>query len=152
MASGLIGRFVRTNPSRLTTAARLIPSRCTASSTDNGGKASNLKTFQIYRWNPDNPSKPEPKTTRSTQGLWPDGPRRPNQDQERDGSALTFRRVEGICVASPMNIDGATARGDEDRGGSKETTITPLPHMFVIKDLVVDMTNFIISIRVSSRG
>ncbi|KAL0685551.1 hypothetical protein Bca4012_052399 [Brassica carinata] len=59
MASGLIGRFVRTNPSRLTTAARLIPSRCTASSTDNGGKASNLKTFQIYRWNPDNPSKPE---------------------------------------------------------------------------------------------
>ncbi|KAJ4888250.1 Succinate dehydrogenase [ubiquinone] iron-sulfur subunit 1 [Raphanus sativus] len=56
MASGLIGRLVRTKPSRLTAAARLIPSRCTASSSTD--KASNLKTFQIYRWNPDNPSKP----------------------------------------------------------------------------------------------
>ncbi|KAG2242757.1 hypothetical protein Bca52824_095399 [Brassica carinata] len=67
MSSGLIGRLVRTKPSRLASSPRLIPSRSTASvsepepkaSSGGGAKPSNLKTFQIYRWNPDNPSKPE---------------------------------------------------------------------------------------------
>ena len=151
MASGLIGRFVRTNPSRLTTAARLIPSRCTASSTDNGGKASNLKTFQIYRWNPDNPSKPELQDYQID--LKDCGPMVLDAlikiKNEMDPS-LTFRRScrEGICGSCAMNIDGcnglACLTKIEGGGGgaAKETTITPLPHMFVIKDLVVDMTNF----------
>ncbi|KAL0685550.1 hypothetical protein Bca4012_052398 [Brassica carinata] len=147
MASGLIGRFVRTNPSRLTTAARLIPSRCTASSTDNGGKASNLKTFQIYRWNPDNPSKPELQDYQID--LKDCGPMVLDAlikiKNEMDPS-LTFRRScrEGICGSCAMNIDGCNGLAclTKIEEGSKETTITPLPHMFVIKDLVVDMTNF----------
>nr|BAH57150.1 AT3G27380 [Arabidopsis thaliana] len=66
MASGLIGRLVGTKPSKLATAARLIPARWTSTGAEaetkassGGGRGSNLKTFQIYRWNPDNPGKPE---------------------------------------------------------------------------------------------
>ncbi|KAJ4877881.1 Succinate dehydrogenase [ubiquinone] iron-sulfur subunit 1 [Raphanus sativus] len=158
MASGLIGRLVRTKPAGLTTAARLIPSRCTSSSTESkpssggvgggGGRGSNLKTFQIYRWNPDSPGKPELQDYQID--LKDCGPMVLDAlikiKNEMDPS-LTFRRScrEGICGSCAMNIDGCNGlacltkiEGD----GAKETTITPLPHMFVIKDLVVDMTNF----------
>ncbi|KAJ0230107.1 Succinate dehydrogenase [Hirschfeldia incana] len=146
MASGLIGRFVRTNPSRLTAAARLIPSRCTSSSAENS-KSSNLKTFQIYRWNPDNPSKPELQDYQID--LKDCGPMVLDAlikiKNEMDPS-LTFRRScrEGICGSCAMNIDGCNGLAclTKIESGAKETTITPLPHMFVIKDLVVDMTNF----------
>ncbi|KAM0976190.1 hypothetical protein FF1_019175 [Malus domestica] len=64
-----------------------------------------------------------------------------------DDSSLSYRRLcrEGICGSCSMNIDGTNTVAclrtiDEDT--SKATTITPLPHMFVIKDLVVDLTNF----------
>ncbi|WZZ65882.1 hypothetical protein YC2023_077252 [Brassica napus] len=61
--------------------------------------------------------------------------------------SLTFRRScrEGICGSCAMNIDGRNGLAcltKIESESSKETTITPLPHMFVIKDLVVDMTNF----------
>ena len=62
-------------------------------------------------------------------------------------STLTFRRScrEGICGSCSMNIDGKNnlaclSRIDPDC--SKETKIYPLPHMYVVKDLVPDMTNF----------
>ena len=65
---------------------------------------------------------------------------------------LTFRRScrEGICGSCAMNIDGTNtlaclcyidAKGEEDNSG-KATKIYPLPHMYVIKDLVPDMGNF----------
>lgn len=44
-----------------------------------------------------------------------------------------------------MNIDGANTVAclkPIDADTSKPTIVTPLPHMFVIKDLVVDLTNF----------
>ncbi|KAK9010515.1 hypothetical protein V6N11_043399 [Hibiscus sabdariffa] len=44
-----------------------------------------------------------------------------------------------------MNIDGTNTVAclkPIDADTSKPTVITPLPHMFVIKDLVVDLTNF----------
>ena len=62
-------------------------------------------------------------------------------------SSLTFRRScrEGICGSCSMNIDGsnglACTTAIEDCKG-KEVTITPLPHMDVIKDLVPDFTHF----------
>ncbi|ERN13753.1 succinate dehydrogenase [ubiquinone] iron-sulfur subunit 2, mitochondrial [Amborella trichopoda] len=61
--------------------------------------------------------------------------------------SLTFRRScrEGICGSCAMNINGCNGLAcltKIDSGASKPTTITPLPHMFVVKDLVVDMTNF----------
>ncbi|KAJ0252947.1 Succinate dehydrogenase [Hirschfeldia incana] len=150
MATGLIGRLVRTKPARLTTTtARLIPSRCTSSATETESKpSSKLKTFQIYRWNPDSPGKPELQDYQID--LKDCGPMVLDAlikiKNEMDPS-LTFRRScrEGICGSCAMNIDGCNGlacltkiEGD----GGKETTITPLPHMFVIKDLVVDMTNF----------
>lgn len=44
-----------------------------------------------------------------------------------------------------MNIDGVNMVAclkPIDTNLSKATMITPLPHMFVVKDLVVDLTNF----------
>jgi succinate dehydrogenase (ubiquinone) iron-sulfur subunit len=60
---------------------------------------------------------------------------------------LTLRRScrEGICGSCAMNYDGlhslACIRAI-DTDISKPSLITPLGHMFVLKDLVVDMTNF----------
>ncbi|VDL74021.1 unnamed protein product [Nippostrongylus brasiliensis] len=60
---------------------------------------------------------------------------------------LAFRRScrEGICGSCAMNIDGRNTLACIDRidsNTSKPTKIYPLPHMFVIKDLVVDMNLF----------
>lgn len=60
---------------------------------------------------------------------------------------LTFRRScrEGVCGSCAMNIDGKTTLAciyEIDRDISKTSMITPLGHMYVVKDLVVDMTNF----------
>eukprot|EP01055_Gregarina_sp_Pseudo9_P005043 Gregarina_sp_Pseudo_9__5042@NODE_529_length_2633_cov_115_276793_g499_i0_p2_GENE_NODE_529_length_2633_cov_115_276793_g499_i0NODE_529_length_2633_cov_115_276793_g499_i0_p2_ORF_typecomplete_len213_score12_95Fer2_3/PF13085_6/1_1e30Fer4_17/PF13534_6/3_1e03Fer4_17/PF13534_6/1_6e12Fer4_10/PF13237_6/4_4e03Fer4_10/PF13237_6/30Fer4_10/PF13237_6/7_9e07Fer4_8/PF13183_6/0_23Fer4_8/PF13183_6/0_00056Fer2/PF00111_27/0_0011Fer2/PF00111_27/2_6e03Fer2/PF00111_27/87SNAD2/PF18745_1/9_4e03SNAD2/PF18745_1/2_6e03SNAD2/ len=59
---------------------------------------------------------------------------------------LSFRRScrEGICGSCAMNINGHNALAcitpiDKDR---TETTVRPLPHMFVLRDLVPDLTDF----------
>jgi len=59
---------------------------------------------------------------------------------------LTFRRScrEGICGSCAMNIDGRNTLAclctiDD---GPKASKIYPLPHMYVVKDLVPDMSNF----------
>jgi succinate dehydrogenase (ubiquinone) iron-sulfur subunit len=44
-----------------------------------------------------------------------------------------------------MNIDGTNGLAcltKVDRGATAATRVAPLPHMFVVKDLVVDMANF----------
>jgi succinate dehydrogenase (ubiquinone) iron-sulfur subunit len=44
-----------------------------------------------------------------------------------------------------MNIDGQNGLAclcKVDRDPAKPTKVAPLPHMFVVKDLVVDMSNF----------
>lgn len=60
---------------------------------------------------------------------------------------LTFRRScrEGVCGSCAMNLDGlhglaCIKQVPDDLNES--SIITPLGHMFVLKDLVVDMTNF----------
>jgi len=60
---------------------------------------------------------------------------------------LAFRRScrEGICGSCSMNCDGLHTLAcikPIDRDLSKPSIITPLGHMFVLRDLVVDMTNF----------
>lgn len=62
-------------------------------------------------------------------------------------STLAYRRScrEGICGSCSMNIDGTNTvacLSSVNMDPNKVTTITPLPHMYVIKDLVVDMTQF----------
>ena len=60
-------------------------------------------------------------------------------------STLVFRRScrEGICGSCSMNINGintlACLKDFEDK---KFITIYPLSHMYIIKDLVPDFTNF----------
>lgn len=60
---------------------------------------------------------------------------------------LTFRRScrEGICGSCAMNIDGQNTLACTchiNAVSTKLTKIYPLPHMYVIKDLVPDLTNF----------
>jgi len=62
-------------------------------------------------------------------------------------ATLAFRRScrEGICGSCSMNCDGLHTLAcikPIDRDLSKPSIITPLGHMFVLRDLVVDMTNF----------
>lgn len=59
---------------------------------------------------------------------------------------LTFRRScrEGICGSCAMNIGGVNTLACISKidTTAKSTKIYPLPHMYVIKDLVPDMNNF----------
>ncbi|KAL6325294.1 hypothetical protein AAG906_023139 [Vitis piasezkii] len=147
MATGLLRRGMSRVPGQ---AAKLLRSRAHAtgaqSSEVNSEVAKTLKTFSIYRWNPDNPSKPELQNYQIN--LKDCGPMVLDAlikiKNEMDPT-LTFRRScrEGICGSCAMNIDGCNGLACLTKIPSGESsTVTPLPHMFVIKDLVVDMTNF----------
>ena len=106
--------------------------------------ATNVKTFRIYRWSPDDGNNPVVDTYEI--------------DLDRIGpmvldalihikndidSTLTFRRScrEGICGSCAMNIAGentlACLKPIRDIEG--DVGIYPLPHMPVIKDLVPDL-------------
>ena len=112
-------------------------------------KAPRMKKFQIYRWNPDTPEKkPEMQTYEvdlSTTGpMVLDAILRIKNEQD---STLTFRRScrEGICGSCAMNINGRNTlaclcRVDQDL--KEDVKIYPLPHMFVVRDLVPDLTQF----------
>ena len=99
----------------------------------------NMKTFSIYRWDPDSGAKPK------------------MQDYEIDmdecgpmvldalikikneiDPTLTFRRScrEGICGSCSMNVDGSNTLACLCKVSDSGTTkIYPLPHMYVLKDL-----------------
>lgn len=60
---------------------------------------------------------------------------------------LAFRRScrEGVCGSCAMNLDGRTTLAcinEINKDLSQPAVVTPLGHMFVLRDLVVDMTNF----------
>ncbi|KAF2284057.1 hypothetical protein GH714_018706 [Hevea brasiliensis] len=60
-------------------------------------------------------------------------------------ACATGGHAEKGYVGRAMNIDGTNTVAcltPIDADTSKPTIITPLPHMFVIKDLVVDLTHF----------
>ncbi len=108
--------------------------------------AKKIKTFRVYRWNPDDDANPQMDTYAI--------------DLEKCGPmvldalihikndidpTLTFRRScrEGICGSCAMNIDGtntlACTKAISDVKG--DVRITPLPHMPVVKDLVPDLNH-----------
>ncbi|PGH05323.1 succinate dehydrogenase [ubiquinone] iron-sulfur subunit, mitochondrial [Blastomyces parvus] len=108
-----------------------------------------LKTFKIYRWNPDKPTE-KPYMQDYTLDLNKTGPMvldaliRIKNEQD---PTLTFRRScrEGICGSCAMNIDGVNTLACLCRiptETTKESRIYPLPHTYVVKDLVPDMTYF----------
>jgi succinate dehydrogenase / fumarate reductase iron-sulfur subunit len=106
-----------------------------------------LFKMRIYRWNSDKMANPQLDTF--------------ELDRDESGpmvldalisvkathdSSLAFRRScrEGICGSCSMNINGVnrlacTTPIDEFKS---ELRIYPLPHMEVIKDLIVDLKNF----------
>ncbi|WOL04421.1 hypothetical protein Cni_G13142 [Canna indica] len=130
------------------TAARLLQVQTHSSQPDSvTAKPKRIKTFSIYRWNPDQPEKPKLHSYEIDLGEC--GPMILDAlikiKNEIDPS-LTFRRScrEGICGSCAMNIDGDNGLAclTKISSSSDASTITPLPHMYVVKDLVVDMTNF----------
>lgn len=106
------------------------------------------KHFQVYRWDPDSPHSP-PSLATYPVPLNECGPMVLDAllkiKNELDPT-LTFRRScrEGICGSCAMNIDGTNRLACLTYIDKAHTTtkIYPLPHMYVVKDLVVDMTNF----------
>ena len=109
--------------------------------------AKKVRTFRIYRWNPDdkqNPSIDEYEIDMASCGpMVLDALIKIKNETD---PTLTFRRScrEGICGSCAMNIDGTntlacTKAIDDCKGDVK---IYPLPHMLVVKDLVPDLTHF----------
>jgi succinate dehydrogenase / fumarate reductase iron-sulfur subunit len=106
--------------------------------------AKNLKTFRIYRWDPDSGETPRLDTFHVD--LDDCGPMVLDamiKIKNEVDSTLTFRRScrEGVCGSCAFNIGGTntlacTKAIGEIRGDVK---IYPLPHMPVVKDLVPDL-------------
>ncbi|RVD80989.1 uncharacterized protein DFL_008871 [Arthrobotrys flagrans] len=108
-----------------------------------------VKKFSIYRWSPDEPTK-KPQMQEYSINLNECGPMVLDAlikiKNEMDPT-LTFRRScrEGICGSCAMNIEGTNTLAclsRINRDASSTTRIYPLPHMYVVKDLVPDLTNF----------
>jgi succinate dehydrogenase (ubiquinone) iron-sulfur subunit len=126
----------RTIHSTVVTAANLVQKTIpdTQQPQSPAPKTSRMKTLQVYRWNPEEPEK-KPYLQSYHIDLNQCGPMTLDAlikiKNELDPT-LTFRRScrEGICGSCSMNINGVN------------TLAYPLPHMFVIKDLVPDMTQF----------
>uniref|UniRef100_E2RZU1 Succinate dehydrogenase [ubiquinone] iron-sulfur subunit, mitochondrial n=1 Tax=Helicobasidium mompa TaxID=54444 RepID=E2RZU1_9BASI len=118
---------------------------------DAGGasKPPAIKTFSIYRWNPDEPAV-KPKLQKYDIDMNKCGPMVLDaliKIKNEVDPTLTFRRScrEGICGSCAMNIDGVNTLACLKRipkESGPDVKIYPLPHMYVIKDLVPDMTLF----------
>jgi len=109
--------------------------------------AKNVRTFRVYRWNPDDQQ--NPRIDEYEVDLAACGPMVLDaliKIKNEIDATLTFRRScrEGICGSCAMNIDGtntlACTKSIADCKG--DVKIYPLPHMNVVKDLVPDMTHF----------
>lgn len=107
-------------------------------------KAKNsLKLISIYRFNGKKPYFSKYTIDRTKTG--PMVLDALNKIKNEIDSTLTFRRScrEGICGSCSMNINGVnTLACLTPLNKHNEIKIYPLPHMPVIKDLVVDMNNF----------
>lgn len=108
-----------------------------------------IKYFKVYRWDPEQDNQ-KPYLSTYPIDLNDCGPMVLDAllkiKNEQDPS-LTFRRScrEGICGSCAMNIQGSNTLAclayiDDDT--KTATKIYPLPHMYVLKDLVPDMGNF----------
>ena len=105
-----------------------------------------LRTFQIYRYDPDTDAKPRMQTLE----VELDGSERKLLDVlvrlKRVDDTLSFRRScrEGVCGSDAMNINGRNGLACMTSVSElKETVVLrPLPGFPVIRDLIVDMTQF----------
>ena len=101
------------------------------------------RTVRVYRWNPDAGENPRVDVYEvDTAACGPMVLDALIRIKNHIDSTLAFRRScrEGICGSCAMNIDGVNTLAciqplNEIRGDIK---VYPLPHMAVVKDLVVD--------------
>jgi len=116
---------------------------------EEGGGGSRIKTFEVYRFNPEEKDA-KPRMQKYEVDLKKCGPMVLDaliKIKNEIDSTLTFRRScrEGICGSCSMNIGGENTLAcirHIDTDTSKPTKIYPLPHMYVVKDLVPDMNLF----------
>uniref|UniRef100_A0AAU6RW70 Succinate dehydrogenase [ubiquinone] iron-sulfur subunit, mitochondrial n=1 Tax=Meloidogyne incognita group sp. FM-2024 TaxID=3139199 RepID=A0AAU6RW70_9BILA len=112
-------------------------------------QSSNIKAFEVYRYNPETPEV-KPHLQKYDIDLNKCGPMVLDvliKIKNEIDPTLTFRRScrEGICGSCSMNINGENTLAcicHIDKNSNKSTKIYPLPHMYVVKDLVPDMTLF----------
>ena len=105
-----------------------------------------LRTFQIYRYDPDTDAKPRMQTLQ----VELDGSERMLLDAlgklKSVDPSLSFRRScrEGVCGSDGMNINGKNGLACLTNMRTLPGTIVlkPLPGLPVIRDLIVDMTLF----------
>lgn len=107
-----------------------------------------IKKFSIYRYDPSNPES-KPHMQEYSVDLKKCGPMILDaliKIKNEIDPTLTFRRScrEGICGSCAMNIGGTNTLACIRKIDTENrvTKIYPLPHMYVIKDLVPDLTNF----------
>lgn len=102
-----------------------------------------MKEFQVYRWDPEKPSE-KPRLQTYKVDLNSCGPMVLDaliKIKNEIDPTLTFRRScrEGICGSCAMNINGGNTLAclcRIERDSSKVTKLYPLPHTYVVKDLV----------------
>jgi len=110
-------------------------------------KMDKTQYFKIYRWDPDTKQKPSVATY--AVNLNECGPMILDaliKIKNEQDPTLTFRRScrEGICGSCAMNINGSNTLAclcyiDKN---AENAVINPLPHMYVVKDLVTDLSHF----------
>jgi len=104
------------------------------------------RTFQIYRYDPDKDAKPYMQTIE----IELDGHERMLLDAlmklKAQDPTLSFRRScrEGVCGSDAMNINGKNGLACLTNMNTLKGTVVlkPLPGLPVIRDLIVDMTQF----------
>src|SRR6218665_1202226 len=104
------------------------------------------RTFHIYRYDPHKDAKPRMQSG----GIGLDGHERMLLDAllklKQQDPSLSFRRScrEGVCGSDAMNINGKNGLGCLTNMNTLTGAITlkPLPGLPVIRDLIVDMTQF----------
>ena len=108
--------------------------------------AEHVKSFRIYRWDPENTSNPQMDTFEIDRDHC--GPMVLDalvKITDQIDPTLAFRRScrEGVCGSCAMNIDGKQPSRLPDPTGhpeKRDEPITPLPHLPVLKDLVPDLS------------
>ena len=111
-----------------------------------GNRRMTTKTFQIYRYDPDVDERPRMQTLQ----VELDGSERMLLDAlvklKAVDPSLSFRRScrEGVCGSDAMNINGKNGLACLTNMRTLPGTVTlkPLPGLPVIRDLIVDMTQF----------
>jgi succinate dehydrogenase (ubiquinone) iron-sulfur subunit len=119
------------------------------SATASAPRGDRVKTFEVYRFNPEKPGA-KPEIQKYDVDLNTCGPMVLDalvKIKNEIDPTLSFRRScrEGICGSCAMNIGGQNTLAcicHIDTNTSKSTKIYPLPHMYVVKDLVPDMNLF----------